>query len=374
MSGFLSPKLVGDRFQQHTIPLELLKDLAVLEDLLVEIAKHCYREEHAGRQRIPKGFIDGISVHLKAIDDGSAVATLDLITPDNDRFASAAVPFFERARDRLVQVIAAAASGGPVEGHLPSSLLGYFDRIGRGLREGEYVDFLPDEPELCSHLSPQTRHKLLRASGRTEPISEDVTLRGTIVQMDQERRSFSMRVVNGSRVSGMLEERYAATLLDAFKHARDGQLVLLQGIARYKRDGKLQDIESVEHVSHLDPLDVRARLAEFHALRDGWLDGKEGRAPSDAGLNWLAQQFEWYYPDDLMLPWLFPTAEGGVQAEWRADDQEITLDIDLTAQSGEWHQLDPGSGNETFDNIDLSSAGGWSELARRLHELRGLEE
>ncbi|WP_019627245.1 hypothetical protein [Thioalkalivibrio sp. ALJT] len=374
MSEFLSPQLVGERFRQHTIPLELLKDLAVLEELVVEIAKHCYREAHPGRQRIPRGFTDGISLHLRAIDTGSAIARIDLKTPDGELLPPAAVIFFEQARERLVQAIAAAGSGGSVEAHLPASLLGYFDRIGRGLREGEYVDFRPEHPELRSHLSQETRHELLWASGRVEAVSEEVALRGTIPEMDQQRRTFSLQIVNGPRVVAPLEEQHGDTVRAAFNRYEEGQRVLLQGIGRRKRDGKLQDIESVEHVSLLDPLDVPARLDEFRALRDGWLDGTEGRAPLESGLDWLARQFEWHYPDDLRLPWVFPTAEGGVQAEWKSGDQEITLDIDLSAQTGEWHLLDLNSGREVFDDIELSSSGGWAELARRLREVGGVDE
>ena len=35
---FLSPRLVGERFVGHAIPLELLKDLAVVEEMIIEVA------------------------------------------------------------------------------------------------------------------------------------------------------------------------------------------------------------------------------------------------------------------------------------------------------------------------------------------------
>ena len=57
---FLSPRLVGERFSGHAIPLEVLRDLAVLEEMLVETAKWEYLHEHPGRQRIPRGFTNEI--------------------------------------------------------------------------------------------------------------------------------------------------------------------------------------------------------------------------------------------------------------------------------------------------------------------------
>ncbi len=39
---FLAPRMVGSRFSGHAIPLDVLKELAVLEDMFMEAAKWCY--------------------------------------------------------------------------------------------------------------------------------------------------------------------------------------------------------------------------------------------------------------------------------------------------------------------------------------------
>jgi hypothetical protein len=39
---FLKPRFVGKRFDNHSLPLEILKDLAVLEELIIEVAKREY--------------------------------------------------------------------------------------------------------------------------------------------------------------------------------------------------------------------------------------------------------------------------------------------------------------------------------------------
>ena len=62
------------------------------------------------------------------------------------------------------------------------------------------------------------------------------------------------------------------------------------------------------------PLDVAARLDELRAMQDGWLDG-DGKAPDHAGLDWLADAFNHYYPDTAPLPRIYPTEEGGVRME-----------------------------------------------------------
>src|SRR5262245_5876784 len=88
----------------------------------------------------------------------------------------------------------------------------------------------------------------------------------------------------------------------------------------------------------VDPLAVRARLTEFKSLRAGWLDGV-GVAPSLDGLDWLAGAFDRNWLNDLPRPYLYPTAEGGVRAEWPLPPHELSLDIDLSARTGGWHAL-----------------------------------
>ena len=50
---FLTPRLVGKRFEGHAIPFEVLKNMAVLEDLVIEAAKWKYMQAHPDRQRDP---------------------------------------------------------------------------------------------------------------------------------------------------------------------------------------------------------------------------------------------------------------------------------------------------------------------------------
>jgi len=57
MIDFLLPRFVGTRFTGHALPLEILKDLAALDELITEAAKWLYLQENQDRKRIPKGFL-----------------------------------------------------------------------------------------------------------------------------------------------------------------------------------------------------------------------------------------------------------------------------------------------------------------------------
>lgn len=123
--------------------------------------------------------------------------------------------------------------------------------------------------------------------------------------------------------------------------------------------------------STIDPLDVATRIDEFKTLADGWLDGK-GLAPSHAGLDWLAGAFAQSYPDDLPPPYLYPTPEGGVQAEWSFRPHALSLEIDLTARTADWlsHNLDDDS--DEARTLDLDDKASWGWVAGEVGRLAGV--
>ena len=67
-------------------------------------------------------------------------------------------------------------------------------------------------------------------------------------------------------------------------------------------------------IAIMDPLHVPARLDELRSMQDSWLEG-EGKASPHSGLDWLSDAFQSQYPDDIPLPYTYPTFEGGVQCE-----------------------------------------------------------
>lgn len=369
---FLSPRMVGSRFSEHSVPLELLKDLATLEEMVNEVAKWRYLQENSDRKRTPKGFTDGIGLRLTGIDEGSAIPQIQMIVESNQLFQPVNQIYFERARDAIIGAIDAAEHGTPINQHLPDFLLGFFDRIGRGLRDGESIEFQPTNIDRPARLNKVTRRKLILASSEMKGFSEDVSLRGSIAKADQKKMTFELEVINGPRLKAPIAPQHLQTVLEAFTGYKQGVRVLLQGIGRYTRNDRLQSVEAVEHLTLLEANDIFARLDEFNAIRHGWLDGKKGFAPSAKGLAWLADCFKSYYPDELTAPYLYPTAEGGVQAEWSTNTHEISLDINIDSRTAQWHALEMTSEQEDCRELDLASPEYWLWLMEQLKQLNGL--
>ena len=131
----------------------------------------------------------------------------------------------------------------------------------------------------------------------------------------------------------------------------------------------------------LDPLDIRAQLDSLRDLKDGWADGMQyasswgsgyGKAPRHVDLNWLSDRFAQHYPGNAPLPYIYPTPEGGVQAEWSIGANEISLELDFTKRTAEWHCLDVNTDIADIRTLDLDVPRSWSWLAEELQRLRAV--
>ena len=375
MPDFLRPRMVGSRFEDGKIPLEMLNDLSVLQEMIIEVAKWRYLVGNPHRSRSPKGFADGVSFRLAGVEKGSAVPLIDVefhspegtSTPQMSGMPPMFEEYYSEARDAIIDAIAAAEEGGPTTGHLPQKYLEYFDRIGSRLRDDESIEFPTPAGGSPARLTRESRRRLVLAS-RINEISEVVELRGYIPEADQDRMSFELQFPGGRKIPAAMNNQHLEVVLETFNGYPDSHKVLIRGIGKRNRQGSLMRVESIEEISELDPLDVPSRLAELQELRDGWLDG-DGRAPISASLNWLSRRFEDLYPSDLPLPHIYPTIDGGVLAEWSLSPHEVSLSVDLTTNSGEWHELNADTNDEEADTFDLNNDDDWKQMVQRIKSL-----
>lgn len=366
---FLKPRLTGPRFDAAEIPLEVLADFAALSELLLELAKWKWKEANPGRRRVPKGFLDGFELRVAKVEPGSAIPVITLVAPSGPLFDR---QYFEDARLAVVEAVCAAESGGAIGSVIPQQFLGYFDRFGRSLREGEAIELEDARNGKKGRLTRESRKALVRAS--TLPrVTEEGRLYGQIHEFDQRNRSFQIQLENGSIVRGIpVDETHYDAILHAHSGYRTGQRVRIDGVLVYGREGDLQSVERVESVTNMDTLDVGMRLDGLRQLKDGWLDG-EGPALSPAGLDWLEQMFERHYPDDCISPHLFPTPEGAVRGEWQLAPWSVSIDFDLVAKKADCHALNLESDEEVEKVIDAGSDAGWAELAELIRGFGGME-
>ena len=215
--------------------------------------------------------------------------------------------YFEQAQVEIVAAFDQAAHG--ITPALPNYLLSYFDRFGRSLRVNESIVFDSEKQKPVSY-TPVLRKRLVQLA-QVETWTEEVALRGRIPAINQDKLGFQLQL-----------------------------------------------------------RDVTLRLAALAELKPGWLDGK-GQAPDPEHTQWLAAAFEENFDASLPLPYLYPTAEGGIQAEWSISDWEASLEIDLPTKGANLQALNLVTRELHEHDLMLTSVEGWQQINTVLHQIGG---
>ena len=371
-AAFMSIKLSGGRFKEGELPLSTLADLASLQDMIIKVAKWLYKEKH-GRKRSPSGF-DHIYLKMAGLRSGSTVTEIGIDTIQTIR-SDALVPYqehFVEAANAIVGVIGLATQGSEhLNGQIPPQSIRYLKRVGRSLMENEAMAITSADHH-TAHLTQQSHKILIRHFDSTEVRA--MTVRGAVSAVDLKNMKFRLEPIHGAMIYCPFSEQHKGTVLKALASYKNSESprkmrVRVQTTGTYDRQDRLQSVESVRSVDVLDPLDVHARLDEFRSLRDGWLEG-QGVGPSHAGLDWLSNVFERYYPDDLQLPYTYPMADGGVSLEWSFGIRDIDIEVNLENCTGEWYVFHSGTkSGEEEKTVKLDKPDDWMWICQRLQDL-----
>lgn len=346
----IEPRLIGRRFDDHTIPLEVLKDLSVLEEFIIAVAKWLYVQDH-GRIRSPKGFASALSIALSGVRDGSAIPSIAFSYDDGTEglLPAANEEYFVRATECIGRAIDAAIYKENITQHVPTALLGYFDRFGRSLRDGESLELFPGNIRKGTLTKP-TRRLLLLAS-QNQIITDEIVIRGMVPEINQNRMSFEIQVPGGRKIDVKMDAVHLDTILEATNGYRNSTKISVKGVGRYDRTSRLQSIESIEEVVIIDMNDPLARIDELRLLKDGWLEGI-GLAPKASDLDWLEHFFSERFPSSC-YPFIYPTEEGGVQLEWESKTHDISIRLDFRRKAVEVHDLSSQQEEDWFEEFSL---------------------
>jgi hypothetical protein len=360
---FLKPRLIGGRFDEHSLPLDVLKDWSAFEELVIEVAKDIYMKENTDRKRTPRGFTDDFSLHLTAVEPGSAIPVLKRY------FTGEKLPFsdhFDRALALVQAAIIAVNIGQAVPDEFPREYLGYFNRFGSSLREGERIEWTVGNADKPTVYDRATRKKLVLTGAKSYQASAD--MRGWITEVNAEKNSYTIKLIGGPKLLGSYPRELANSVLDALSEFQRDKFqsckVLVRGLADYDLNDQPVRVAETQHIEMLDPNDVAARCEELAQLKDGWLDG-EGKAPTRERLKAFKHAWDAASTESLPLPYIYPTPEGGIQMEWRQGDWELSAEVELEKLTAELLAVNVATRVSKDADADLSTPAGW-ELVTRL--------
>ena len=369
----LRPRLRGGRFENGAIPLEFLGDLAQLHKMVMDVAKWHYLQDHPTRQRVPSGFASAVEIQLSSLERGSAIPVISIFAiQETWRGELPYERYFSDAAESIIEYIRSAVQGfsESSNGHIRPKLLKHFINFGRNLRSDEFIEFQSTSGRTLVRFDQRIRMRILEFSDSRVAYTKKSAIRGAVSEYDQDKMSFEMQPIYGQKVSGRVHQQYHDILMDAFNGYQGDARALVEGVGKYDHQDRLLALESVERVTVLHPLDFHACLDEFRNMRDGWLEG-DGKAPPHSGLDWLSEAFRRGYPDDIPLPYTYPTYEGGVQCEWTIGQFYIEIKIDLDARKGNWVRFNENSDFSVFEDeeiLNLDDPSAWAWMAAKIRD------
>ena len=352
---FVIPQFVGERFEQHGLPVSVAADLAAYEALLIEVAKHLYLKDHPERQRVPKGFT-GVHLDIAGIEAGSVKPVLRLVSAmvvssqlalldgvaDDKRY-------FLAARDLIAECVAAPINALP-EG-FPKKLLTHFNRLGRSLKEGEILRFASRDGSEQAELTMVKRRQLVLAAGKV--YEREVDLCGFIEEVDWGKSSLRLRLDDGSAATVPMSDDFSELARQSGGKSRDRAFIKV--IALYDSWERLQKVLSVDAVEVIRNYELAACFENLEQIQDGWFEGA-GKAPNKERLREMARILIDYFPENVPLPAIVPTQDGNLLLEWQSEGMP-SVDIDLATKTAAFHAFAEHDGDIEQD-FQLADAKG----------------
>lgn len=358
---FVRFRFAGGRFDSHTIPFDVLPDLAAYRELIVEVAKHLYRQRN-DKQRVPRGFAESFQLGLADVEGGnSATAFGRRFSPPAEPHTQADLGFplhfeyFEASRNLIDQVIAAANDDQTIPGDLPGELLKRFNRFGQSLKAGEHTEISHTGVSPVRYDSTTRKRIVLSAN----PTYEDnLDQRFTITGGDLHTNTVHVVSESGEHYDLRVDTAY---LCDKTISRRRHQ-VRVVGTGSYDRQDRLSKIVECRELIFTDDEPRRAsenRLDEIARTPAGWFE-EDNPAPSPEAVARMRAFVEMATVEaGVPAPYLYPLPDGGVTAEWTRGDWEISATVVAGILKIELHGLntatdaDVESVIEDFDENSL---------------------
>jgi hypothetical protein len=363
---FARLRLTGGRFEGDGMPIEALTELVAYRELVIAVAKELFRVDHPSRQRLPGGFTERLQLQIQTIERGSVVPVLERLYPG-------VLPLddeFTKARDIIEDAIAAIAAGDALPPDFPRSALVLFNGFGQTLRPEESIELRRGNATVGPNYTREIRRQLILKERST--FQEEIQDTAWVWEIDSHKMSCMIRLRSGPThpIQAPVDELTFEPLKAAMEPNGGGPPVRIQGLGVFDAVRGLIRLDAIYDVDPADDAhpsetvqDIDRRLGELEELRRGWLDG-EGEALAPDATRRAREILSELASADVPRPRLYPTPEGGVQAEWSIGRYEVSLTflpdgdaegLAVNGVSGESDEL-PGTDVETIIRFVLRAA------------------
>ena len=255
----------GQRFEGHALDLSALGELSQFQKMVAETAKALWRAAHPDRERVPKGFQERTRLCLRKIEEGSAVAPLEvfLVEPEQRELFQPEPVEVNEAIALAHQVFEALERDEALPENFPKALVPEYERWGQGLAEDETIELiLPGKKP--ARLTPLSRRRL---SGFAEALHQDqVDVTGEVLEADVRQGHFQIWLDEKTGVTVAFSPTQENDVTEALRQHRTLRL-RVTGRGDFSPQGKLQRVSEVQEL-RLQPAGDRPYDAAAPTIED----------------------------------------------------------------------------------------------------------
>ncbi len=375
---FAAPVLRGGRFDDHSIPVDVLPQFQAYQDLVRALAEALYRKRN-NRIRVPPRFAAAFQLKLQKVEGDCAVPVL--ARPESSEFPEGSWfgAYYDEARDLIATTIQALGGNQPLPDAFPEELLEDLLKLGKYLADDEALELRGPSRAAGPVYSAMTRiileERLARRSYRK--VSE---LSGTVIGFDWDSAWFRLRTLEGHYVAGRHTASTGHKLLKALNQKNFSRVTVVGEVTFTpehipEKIGDLRDVRTWSGSDEASVRQVEDRLEALTRLPKGWMDGEGIPASADL-VAWLSSRLttlmvEHYLP----APALFPMVDGGVQAVWRKHPYRVEAEFNLVKRSASLIAVNVDDEADDADvECDLTSVEGGEKMLTFLKKFLGAEK
>ncbi|WP_148307010.1 hypothetical protein [Nocardia nova] len=347
-------KFAGGRYDTVGLPVHAMSELQRYAKLVGMVAHALYLEQNTDRRRVPQGFSEALDLRLTAIHPGSVQTVLEWT--GFDTADQPIVDAHEDARALVDRTFEELAHSGQLPKEFPPKALGVLGQFGRSLRDDERIE-LGTYRDQRAVVNTHIRERLA-AVANFETIDVERVLIGRITGIESlPRHSFTLVLAgpDAKRLDCGFADPETFTAIEEFVgYARDAPLCALTVLAEQRTSGELT-VTDVLAVETALPPDWVARVAALSEIRDGWLNPETPR-PTVESIDVLELLLARCVEHNIPRPLMYPSAEGGVQLEWRREASGLEIEIyNARTVDASWFALDSERSEDAsfmFTDID----------------------
>ncbi len=255
----------GERFRDHALDLSALVELSQFQKIVAETAKTLWREANADRERLPKRFEDRTRLCLRRIEEGSAVAPLEVFIeePDQLEMHEAGPAEVQQAIGVAYQVLHALERDEPLPDRFPKALIPEYAKWGQELADDESIELHVDGAQ-PAHMTASSRSRWCTFTEAVHQSRVDVT--GEVLEADVRQNRFQLWLDEKTGVACTFSPQQEERVTNALKDHRTCRLNVV-GVGEFSPVGKLLRVTQVDDLRLL-PVGEAAYDASARPIED----------------------------------------------------------------------------------------------------------